>query len=511
MPPNLGVSDAALVAALRAGTLSEKTLDLAVTRVLHLADQVRDGQSAPPPPQLDLDAHHALARAAASECAVLLKNDNNILPLRADIGDVIAVIGDFAHTPRYQGGGSSHVSPTRVDTALDELRRLLPEGVEITYSPGFGIGSTDRDDALAAEAVALAGRASVTIVFLGLPDDDESEGQDRTHMKLPTNQTALLAQVATKNPQIVVVLANGSAVEVSAWEHHACAILETWLSGQASGGAVADLLLGITNPSGKLAETLPLRLQDNPSFLNFPGDSGHVRYGEGLFLGYRGYDAAGQAVSHPFGHGLSYTTFDYRDLATKVIGTAVDGDLTIAVTCTVTNTGARPGHETVQLYVGDLQASVARPVRELKAFTKIYLEPGRSTSVSFSLCARDLSYWSTTESCWQLEAGAFEISIGASSRDLRLISRVDVPAPPLPTRLDEMSTLREWLADPDGCVALRAAVGADADGQPRGILGNETMMTVIGDFPIASLATFPGIGITNSIVNEIVSRFAEKA
>jgi beta-glucosidase len=501
MPPNLGVSDAAIVAAVRSGDLDEAVLDAAVARVLRLVD--RATANTEPPPTLDVDAHHALARAAATECAVLLKNDDDLLPLRPAAGDTIAVIGEFARTPRYQGAGSSQVNPTRVDVALDELRSAVPDGVEVSFAAGYGIGSTDRDEELAAEAVALAGRAATVVVFLGLPADDESEGFDRTHMDLPGNQRALLPRLAEANPNLVVVLANGSAVRLSDWEQHAKAVLECWLPGQAAGGAAADLLLGAANPSGRLAETLPLRLEDNPSYLNFPGEAGHVRYGEGLFVGYRGYDAVARPVSYPFGHGLSYTSFAYADLDTTVTGRHQDGNLVVEVTCRVTNTGDRRGKEVVQLYVRDVEASVARPVRELKAFAKVDLDPGESTVVGFSLTARDFSYWSTKVGDWALEGGEFELAVGASSRDLRLTAAVDIPAPALPTTLDGMSTLEEWLADPAGSALLRKAVGVDEAGRAKGILGDEELIRVIGNFPISSLAAFPGLGISHATVRAL--------
>jgi beta-glucosidase len=436
MPPNPGVSDTAVLAAVRDGSLAEEVLDRAVARMLRLVDLARGSgadRSGPPGPSpspagFDLDAHHALARAAAAECAVLLKNDGDLLPLRPAAGNAIAVIGEFARTPYIQGGGSARVNPTRVDAALDELRAAVPAGVEVAFAAGFGVGTTDGDAQLADEAVALAGRADVVVVFLGLPPDAESESYDRVHMDLPDNQTALLPRLAAANTDVVVVLANGAPVRLSTWEKHAGAILECWLAGQAAGGATADLLLGAANPSGRLAETLPLRLQDSPSYLNYPGEFGHVRYGEGVFVGYRGYDAVGRDVSYPFGHGLTYTTFAYADLTARVTGRTDHGDLAVTVACTVTNTGQRAGKEVVQLYVGDPEAQVARPVRELKGFVKVGLEPGRSETVTFHLGARDLSYWSVAHGGWWLEAGAFEIAVGASSRDLRLTTTVDIPA-----------------------------------------------------------------------------------
>ena len=500
MPPNFGVSDAAIVAAVRSGELDEAVLDEAALRVLELV--ARATGNVEPRPELEVDEHHALARAAAVESAVLLKNDG-VLPLRPADGDTVAVIGEFGRTPRFQGAGSSQVNPTRVDVAVDELRAAVSAGVDVPFAAGYGIGTTDHDEELATEAVELAGRADVVVVFLGLPAADESEGFDRTHIDLPTNQTALLARLAAANPNLVVVLANGSAVRLSDWEQHARAILECWLSGQAAGGAAADLLLGTANPSGRLAETLPVRLEDNTSYLNFPGEDGHVRYGERIFVGYRGYDALSLPVSYPFGHGLSYTTFGYTDLQ----ATTSSGRVT--VTCRVTNTGDRRGKEVVQLYLGDPEAAVARPIRELKAFTKVELDPGESTDVQFTLTARDLSYWSTRAGDWVLEGGRFVLAVGASSRDLRLTTTVDVDAPPLPARLDRMSTLQEWLADPTGFALLRQAVGTDEAGLPVGIIGDEQLIAIIGNFPISSLAAFPGLGISHETVEKVTSKVSD--
>jgi beta-glucosidase len=504
MPPDRGVSDAAIVSAVRAGQLDEGVLDTAVARVLQLVDRATANPE--PPPMLDADAHHALARSAAAECAVLLKNQDRLLPLRPAAGDTIAVIGEFARTPRYQGAGSSQVNPTRVDIPLEALRAAVPEGVEVAFAAGYGIDPSDHDEELVAEAVALAGRAEVVVAFLGLPAAAESEGFDRSHLDLPANQTALLARLAGVNPKLAVVLANGSAVRLSDWEQHAKAVLECWLSGQAAGGAAADLLVGVANPSGRLAETLPLRLEDTPSFLNFPGEAGHVRYGEGIFVGYRGYDKLDRQVSYPFGHGLSYTSFDYADLTTNLTGRHQDGDLVVEVACRVTNTGHRRGKEVVQLYVRDPEASVARPVRELKAFAKVDLDPGETTVVEFTLAARDLSWWSTSRGDWVLEGGEFELAVGASSRDLRRTTTVDIAAPPLPVRLDGMSTLEEWLADPSGSALLHKAVGTDEDGRPKGILGDEELLPVIGNFPISTLAAFPGLGFTHDLVQSLVEQ-----
>ncbi|MEV6286388.1 glycoside hydrolase family 3 C-terminal domain-containing protein [Kribbella sp. NPDC051770] len=479
MPPKLGISDAAIVAAVASGELDEAVLDQAAQRVLKLAAQAQ-----PTSADFDVKAHHSLAREAAASSVVLLKNDN-VLPLAPADGELVAVIGEFARTARYQGAGSSQVNPTRVENAFDELRAALPSSVQLEYAAGGD------------EAVALAARADHVIVFLGLPAAEESEGFDRTHLDLPAEQLDLLA--ALDDPAIVV-LSNGSAVRLAPWEQNASAILECWLAGQASGGAVADVLLGKINPSGRLAETLPLRLEDTPAYLNFPGEHGRVRYGEGVFVGYRGYDAVGREVSYPFGHGLSYTTFSYDDL------TATVADLSVNLSFTVTNTGDRAGQEVVQLYVGDPVARVRRPVRELKGFRKVALEPGESVDVDFTLTPRDLSYWSTEHGRWVLEGGEFELAVGASSRDLRLTTTVDVDAPPLLPRLDEMATLEEWLDHPAGAAALRELIGVDAEGNPQGILASPDLLKLIGNFPLTSIAAFPGLGLTPEGVKQLLTR-----
>ncbi|MDX6222065.1 MAG: beta-glucosidase [Frankiales bacterium] len=495
MPPQFGVSDVALVDAVASGALDESLLDLAAGRVLQLVERTR----ARTPAAADFDAHHALARRVAGESIVLLKNSDGVLPLTDSTSLKVCVVGEFARAPRFQGAGSSQVNPTRVDVPLDELRILLPLAT-VDFAAGFD-GSSNA--ALAEAAAAAAADADVVLLFLGLPPGEESEGFDRLHMDLPREQTDLLARLSEGDAPIVVVLSNGSAVRTD-WSGNAAAIVECWLSGQATGGAVADILTGAVNPSGRLAESIPLRLQDNTSYLNFPGEDGKVRYGEGVFVGYRGYDKLSTPVAFPFGHGLSYTGFDYRDLRVSRTGSYDGGDLAITVDLTVANVGAVAGQEVVQVYVGDPAASVARPPRELRAFAKVALEPGEERQVSFTLTARDLSYWSSLHRQWVVEGGEFTIEVGASSRDIRLTETITVEATPPALRLDGMSTLQEWLADPVGGDRLRKLVGHDENGRPKGILGEEELIRMIGNFPISSLASF-GLGITQDMVRELTS------
>jgi beta-glucosidase len=492
MPATGGhAGDAEIVAAVRSGELDEGVLDRAVARILTLLARslpaVREGGT------FDAADHHALARKAAADCAVLLKNDpvdgTPLLPL--DPAATIAVIGEFARTPRYQGAGSSQVNPTQLDDAWTAIRELA--GDRAVFAAGFGVDDPANDEALRAEAVEAARGAEVAVLFLGLPASHESEGFDRRHILLPAAQIALLAAVAEVNPRVVVVLANGSTVQVSDWGHHAAAILEGWLLGQAGGGAVADLLAGRANPSGRLAETVPLRLQDNPSYLNFPGELGVVRYGEGVFVGYRGYDAREQEVSYPFGHGLSYTSFGYADLDV----TLDEQGGTVAVT--VTNTGSRAGKEVVQVYVSPPASAVARPVRELKAFAKVALEPGESRRVRLDLTRRDLSYFHARQGRWVLESGEYGVEVGASSRDLRVSATVTVTSAEPPAPLAEDASLEEWLAHPVGSRLLEDRLAAAGPN----MLTDPEMRAIVGNFPLVRLATFPGAPLTPAEVEDL--------
>jgi beta-glucosidase len=495
MPPNLGVSDAAIVAAVRDGSLDESMLDESVSRVLHLVDRsqpaLREDAS------FDPNDHHALARRAARESAVLLKNDGNVLPFEPESGSTVAVIGEFARTPRYQGAGSSQVNPTRLDVALEELQSALAGRAEVRFAAGFGIGTTDDDEQLLQEAVQLASGADHVVVFLGLPGEDESEGFDRTHIDLPANQLVLLHALAEVHDRLIVILANGGVVRISTWEDRVAAILECWLSGQAAGGAAVDLLLGVANPSGKLAETIPVRLQDNSSYLNFPGEEGIVQYGEGIFIGYRGYDTLIQPVSYPFGFGLSYTSFRIDDVDVSITGSVADGDLAVTVTASVTNTGRRSGAEVVQVYVGDIEASVARPLRELKGFVKVHLEPGETQQVSCQLDDRAFAFWSRRFQRWVVESGEFMIAVGSSSRDLVATETITLDAPRLAMPLGPDSTLHEWLEDERGRELISK--------RDMRLLQDPELIKVIGTMPMHTLAAFGGMALSHQELNELVA------
>jgi beta-glucosidase len=491
MPSSDGVLDRDIVAAVRAGRLDETVLDVAVRRLLQLHERTRGARTEGG--SYDRDEHHELSRVTARECAVLLKNDPvdgaPLLPLDPAADLPVVVIGEFARTPRYQGAGSSQVNPTRVSNALDELRTLAGSSLRIDFAPGYLIDATPDDAAagegLAAEATVLAAAADTVLLFLGLPPSYESEGWDRDDMDLPAEQLDLLRAVVDANPRVVVVLSNGAAVTVADWAERVPAILEGWLLGQGGGAALADLLFGVANPSGRLTETIPWRLADNPSFGNFPGEFGVVRYGEGVLVGYRSYDARDVAVAYPFGHGLSYTSFEYGPMTAIVSGSGAGAH--ISVSLTVTNTGKRPGQEVVQLYVGDLESSVLRPVRELRGFAKVPVDAGATAPISFTLSARDLAFWHPVLRRWVVEGGEFEIAVGASSRDIRQRAVVTVIGEPTELPLTADSTLAEWLADPTAREALESV--APSDFGPLGI--SAEMVKLMGSIPMIRLARFP--------------------
>lgn len=479
MPPTGERANSSVLDALADGSLSREDLDASVRRVLEL--NLKGAGARVATGDIPWDEHHALAREAAAQGCVLLKNDG-VLPLAPEAK--LAVIGEFARTPRFQGGGSSNVTVRRTDKALDELVAIHGE---VPFAEGYSL--TDPEANLADEAVALAKDADVVLFFAGLTDVEESEGYDRSHMELPPQQIAAIKAVCAANPRTVVVLSNGSAVRLNGWDDQPAAILEAWLGGQAAGGAIVDVLTGKVNPAGRLCETLPLRLEDNPSFGNFPGEDLVVRYGEGVLVGYRGYDHKRMDVSYPFGFGLSYTTFEYTNLEVTQSGSVATDDLTVQVTASVTNTGDRAGAEVVQLYVGDPEASVLRPVRELKGYAKVFLAPGESTEVTLDLDQRAFAFWSTQVSDWVVEAGDFVISVGRNSRDLPLSQVVTVDAPSRRKPLDINSTAQEWVADELGRQVLIDLHGED--GQLPGIYGSDEFMALIGNFPAERVTNFP--------------------
>ncbi|MCI1675603.1 MAG: glycoside hydrolase family 3 C-terminal domain-containing protein [Ancrocorticia sp.] len=498
MPGSGGRTDTQLVDAVRAGRLDEAALDKAAQRVINLVAKAQERPHVAGP--LDVDAHHRLARSVAAHSIVLLKNDGALLPLARSAR--VAVIGEFAKKPRYQGAGSSLINPTRLNNALDEIR-ALSRG-EVLYAPGYSLDGSGDSEELLTGAAAAATRADVAIVFLGLPPEDESEGYDRTSIDLPAGQLAVLEAVRAANQNTVVVLSNGGVVALP-FRDDVAAIVEGWLLGQAGGGAIADVLYGVVNPSGKLAETIPLRLKDNPTYGNFPGELGHVRYGEGVLVGYRWYDARGLEVAYPFGHGLSYTAFEYSDISAELSGDE------ICVHVTVSNTGKRAGREVVQAYVGLAKSRVTRAPRELKAFAGVVLQPGETRRVELTIPRCDLAYWDVRADRWVVEGGAYRIDVGASSRDIRGGAWVDVKGDAVVLPLNHNSSVGDVLDHPIAGPLVREQVsqflaGSHMDSAGASMMANEeAARKMIGDFPIGRIVSFPGMPVTIERVDELIA------
>lgn len=442
MPSSGGIGDAKIVAAVNSGELSMETLDKAVERLLSFIFKRVENRKENA--TFDLEQHHALARKVARESMVLLRNEDNILPLAKS--GTLAIIGEFAKKPRYQGGGSSHVNPTKLDDAFTEMQAVAGDSASFLYAQGYDLNSDEISHALLKEAQETAQGADAAVLFLGLPDSYESEGYDRSHLLLPESHKALLEAVAEVQDNIIVVLSNGSPIEMP-WLNRTKAVLEGYLGGQAFGGAVADLLFGEVSPSGKLAETFPQKLSDNPSFLNFPGEGDTVEYKEGLFVGYRYYDKKQIEPLFPFGFGLSYTQFEYSGL--KLDKSSIRDTDTVEVTVNVKNTGSRTGKEVAQLYVSDVESSVIRPLQELKGFQKLELQPGEQREVSFTLNKRAFAYYNVKLADWHVESGTFNIAVGSSSRDIRLSAPLTVTSTTkLAVSFHRNTTVGDLLANP---------------------------------------------------------------
>ncbi len=431
----------AVVEAVKNGELDEAVLDEAVRRILRIVFKAAE---TPKGGSFDHISHHALSHKIALDGMVLLKN-NGLLPLKSP--QHIAVIGRSAETAHFQGGGSSHINPTIVSQPFKELNKQAPDA-ELTYAEGYPEG-VEFSQTLIDQAVETARMADVALVFIALPASIESEGYDRQDMNLTFQQEALIKAVCAVQPNTVVVLNNGSPVAVGNWFDGAAAVLEAWMMGQAGAGAIADLLFGKVNPSGKLAETFPLRLEDTPAYLNWPGEAGEVRYGEGLYIGYRYYDARKIPVLFPFGYGLSYTTYEYSNLV--VSAKDITDQEGVSVFVDVTNTGSYAGTETVQLYVHDQKSSLARPPKELKGFARVALQPGETKTVNIKLDFRSFAFYHPGYKQWITEDGDFDLLIGASSADIRQQTTLHVRSTQkLPSLLNRESTIRSWLEDPIG-------------------------------------------------------------
>lgn len=526
MPDCHGETDKLIVKAVQSGELEEPVLDTAVERILTMVDKYLTARKGIDPASMvhplpssvergyDVAAHHALARTTAEQSAVLLKNED-ILPLQKD--KKIAFIGEFAKVPRIQGGGSSHINNTSVESALDAA------GDSVSYAQGFHIDEETTDETLLQEAITLAKESDVAVIFAGLPDSFESEGFDRTHLNMPANQNELIARISEVQPNVVVVLHSGSPIAMP-WLDKVAGVLQMYLAGQASGGAAVNLLFGDATPCGKLAETFPLHLEDNPSYLNFPGNREKVCYQEGVFIGYRYYDKKKMDVLFPFGYGLSYTDFTYSNMKVTVNGkNAADVDVIketdeIVVSADITNTGNCDGAEIVQLYIKNPVVYEIRPEKELRDFAKVFLKAGETKTVTFTLNARSFSYYETRIHDWYAESGDYEILLASSSRDIRLQYTVSITgSKKIPFVADYITTCEDVeLFAKDGSALdemLRRsgfAEATDHDGDDSMGSGTADMMkAMFTGTPLHSILSFSSEELTYEDIQDTIRKLNE--
>lgn len=528
MPDCHGETDKLIVKAVQSGELEESVLDTAVERILTMVDKYLTARKGIDPASMvhplpssvergyDVAAHHALARTTAEQSAVLLKNED-ILPLQKD--KKIAFIGEFAKVPRIQGGGSSHINNTSIESALDAA------GDSVSYAQGFHIDEETTDETLLQEAITLAKESDVAVIFAGLPDSFESEGFDRTHLNMPANQNELIARISEVQPNVVVVLHSGSPIAMP-WLDKVAGVLQMYLAGQASGGAAVNLLFGDATPCGKLAETFPLHLEDNPSYLNFPGNREKVCYQEGVFIGYRYYDKKKMDVLFPFGYGLSYTDFTYSNMKVTVNGkNAADVDMIketdeIIVSADITNTGNCDGAEIVQLYIKNPVVYEIRPEKELRDFAKVFLKAGETKTVTFTLNARAFSYYETRIHDWYAESGDYEILLASSSRDIRLQDTVSITgSKKIPFVADHITTCEDVeLFAKDGSALdemLRRsgfAEATDHDGDDSMGSGTADMMkAMFTGTPLHSILSFSSEELTYEDIQDTIRKLNEAA
>lgn len=494
MPGNPTGSVPRVVQAVESGELDEQVLQTSAQRMADLARKVQNPAAGTP---ADLEANHALAREAAARGVVLLKNEENLLPLAP--GKRIAVIGEFARTPRYQGAGSSLVNPTRVENLLDELRAAHGEEL-VDFAPGYTMDvDAGLDAELAIQTLESARGADTLVLVLGLPTAAESEGFDRIHIKLPAAQLALVDAVRSANARVIVALVGGGVVELP-FADEVPTLVAAWLGGQAGGGGLADVLTGRVNPSGRLAETIPMRIEDTPAALDFPGEHGHVSYGEGIFVGYRWYDARKMEVRYPFGHGLSYTTFDYSNLVVEESGEG------LRATLSVTNTGNVTGRDVIQLFVGRPGSDVSRPPLSLGAFgTTAELQPGESCEVTLQIERSELVYWDVRVDQWVIEPGTYEVTAAASSRDLRATATIDLAgdAPQIPISME--STIGDLLAIPEAAEILGGAMAQFMPEPTEEGAEGQDMSVLMASFPIGRLPNFPNMPFTREQIEQLLS------
>ena len=508
MPGSGGNTDKEIVEAVKNGELEESVLDRAVERILNIVFKFTDNRQEG---KFDLEEDHKLAAKIAGESMVLLKNEG-VLPIPVQ-GKKIAFIGKFAETPRFQGGGSSHINSFKITSALEAVKDVA----QVTYAQGYDVKEDVIDQVMLDQAVEVAKEADVAVIFAGLPDAFESEGYDRSHMRMPDCQNTLISEIAKVQENIVVVLHNGSPVEMP-WADQVKGILEAYLGGQAVGQAEVDILFGKVNPSGKLAETIPYKLSDNPSYLNFPGDGQKVEYKEGVFVGYRYYDAKEMPVRYPFGYGLSYTTFEYKDL--QLSADKIKDTDKLKVRLKVKNTGNRAGKEIVQLYVADKTGAASRPVKELRNFVKVELQPQEEKTVEMELDKRSFAWYNTEIHDWYAASGEYEILAAASSRDIRLKKTVYVESTrELPMHIHMNTTIGELLENPktkaviegmtDSLIQHMGGSSEEENSAASEAITKEMSLKMMENSPLRSLRSF--MGMRTEKIQEFIQKLQNAA
>ena len=479
MPSSGGVNDAKIVEAVKCGVIDETTLDERVDKLIDII--LKGAANKKPGYKFDVKAHNLLSRQIAEQSMVLLKNDGNILPLKRVEGEYVAVIGAFADNPRYQGAGSSIINPTMIDSGR---RAFNNSPISVKFADGYDrSGKRKNEDAYITEACNLAKNASKAVVFIGLTDDYESEGFDRSTMKLPDGHNRLVEAVSRVNDNVIVVLEGGSPVEMP-WADDVKAILNAYLGGQSVAPAIVDVLTGKANPCGKLAETYPVCLKDTPTSFRYPDSKEDVQYRESIFIGYRYYDKVERNVRFPFGFGLSYTSFEYSDIKLKKKNlTKGEG---AKVIFTIKNTGDVAGSEIAQVYVAKPESKIFRASKELKGFVKIHLEPGEEKKVTVELDDRAFAFWNTATEDWCVESGKYKILVGASSRDIRLEAAAKMKS-----------------EDDETIVDLRESAGVYFDGDPARAREDDFKVIYGGEFKLAP-------EITSDSLNNSIERSKDK-
>ncbi|WP_339265403.1 glycoside hydrolase family 3 C-terminal domain-containing protein [Paenibacillus sp. FSL W8-0187] len=505
MPGPAGYNTNAIIKAVESGNLAEEQLDKSVARILKLVERVTGIEESAPVSDME---YHNLARKAAAESIVLLKNENGILPIHAESTHSIAVIGRFAKKPRIQGAGSAKVTPTRVDIPFEEMKALAGASVEMSYAQGY-----PEDDSIHVEmikeSVALAAKSDVAVIFVGQPEYAESEMRDLKGIDLPEQQILLIQAIAAVQPKCIVVTSSGSALAMRPWVQHVPAVIHSWLSGQGMGKAIAEILFGQVSPSGKLSETFPVKLSDNPSHMRIRGENGKLYYREGLFVGYRYYDRKELAPQFPFGHGLSYTSFAYKDM--KVAQTETG----ITVSFWLENIGNRTGKEVVQLYVHDEECTWTRPEKELKAFSKIELAPGEKQQIVFELEERDFAYYNTKYNRWVAESGYFQIALGSSSRDIRITERLYCDFGKEEVSFHKFSLVSDWINDPTAKSVLEECLNEMNQHVVEKIYLNEEFIGFWEDCPVIKILQMYGQTwmvdrSPDEIIEELISRVYQR-